>query len=566
MTHEERTCKSCRSSFLIEAEDFNFYKKIQVPPPTWCPKCRLQRRLSYINFTHLHKRKCALCGKESISKYPPEANLVTYCTKCYYSDAWDPLSYGREYDFSRPFFEQLRDLLCVVPVPTLDIDPVAAETSPFTNHAGNLKNCYLVFFAGWSEDCSYGFYMESCRSLLDFSLAAKCDFCYDSDNIFKNNRCIGVKNVTESINCVFLKDSANCQDCFASANLRNKKYYIFNTAYTQEEYEREIKQWDLGSYRVYRELQERAREHWKKYPPKPIFDDFSVNSTGNYVFESKNCKECYEVTGAEDCKYLMMMVRGPVRDSYDITGWGDNISQSYEGYFGTEVSGVRFCMETNVGNLQDGEYSILSSSAHLFGCVSAKQARYCILNKAYSEKDFLELRAKIREHMSDMPYRDTRGREYRYGEFFPVEIGWCPYNETMAQVFFPLKKDEALAQGYGWKDPEPMERSATFRAADLPDHIKDAEDALLTATIACESCPRAYRILANELQFLRAMNLPLPRRCPLCRIDGRIALWAQQMSLIHRTCARCAASFETPYGEEDAPYILCKKCYAAEIA
>lgn len=565
MTSETKTCQNCKAQFTIEPEDFDFYKKIDVPPPTFCPLCRRQRRMAWINFTHLHRRPCGLCGKESISKYPPEAPLVTYCPKCWYSDNWDPFSYGRDYDFSRTFFDQIQELLRTVPIPTLDIDPIAGETSPFTNHAGNIKNCYLAFFAIYSEDCMYGFCLEGSRSLVDFSMATKSDFCYDSDNIFKDNKCIGVKDVTESLNCFFLKDSANCQNCFASANLRNKKYYAWNKACTKEEYEQEVKKWDLGSYRVYQELKTKAAEHWKKYPPKPYFDDLSVGCTGNYIFESKNSKECYEVSDAEDSKYLMMMIRGPVRDSYDVTGWGDNIARSYEGYFGTNVSGVRFCMETNMGDLQEGEYSILASEANIFGCVSTKNARHCILNKRYPEAEYKELRAKIIKQMNDMPYTDKVGRVYRYGEFFPIEMSWSAYNETLAQVFFPLTKKQALAESYPWQDPNTTTHAANLRSTDLPDHIKDATDVILRQTIACETCPRAYRIIQNELQFLRAMNLPLPRRCPLCRIDERIEKWALQMTLVERTCDKCAAVFRTAYTTAAAPYILCKACYNAEV-
>lgn len=559
--NEARNCQNCKNQFVIEPEDFDFYGKMQVPPPTFCPECRRQRRMAFLNFTHLHKRKCDLCGKDTISKYPADAKLVVYCVQCFHSDQWDPLSYGRDYDFSRPFFEQFSELLRTVPVAALDIDPVAAKASPFTNHAGDIKDCYLVFFAAWSEDCLYGFYLSESRSLLDFSLAAKCDFCYDSDSIFKNNKCIGVLGVTESFNCTFLRDSTNCQDCFGSANLRNKRYYIWNQPYTKEEYEKEIAKYDLGSYRAYQELKRRAEEHWRQYPPKPVYDELSIDSTGNYVFESKNAKECYEVTGAVDSKYLMMMLRGPVTDCYDVTGWGDNISRAYESYIGTNVSDVRFCLESNVGNLRDAEYSVLSSSEHLFGCVSARQARYCILNKPYSEEEYAKLRKKIVDHMNDMPYVDRAGRTYRYGEFFPIEISWASYNETLAQIFFPLTKEKATKEGYAWREPEASAHAATKQYSELPDHIRDAGDDLLKEAIACESCSRPYRVLAHELQLLRAMNLPLPRRCPLCRINGRIERWSRRLSLVERSCSRCSSGFRTPYSEADAPSVLCKPCY-----
>ena len=40
---ENRICQNCKSEFIIEPEDFNFYEKIKVPAPTWCPECRMIR-------------------------------------------------------------------------------------------------------------------------------------------------------------------------------------------------------------------------------------------------------------------------------------------------------------------------------------------------------------------------------------------------------------------------------------------------------------------------------------------------------------------------------------------
>ena len=58
------TCQNCKKDFTIESEDFNFYEKIKVPPPTWCPECRLQRRLAWRNEKGLHYRECDLCKKK----------------------------------------------------------------------------------------------------------------------------------------------------------------------------------------------------------------------------------------------------------------------------------------------------------------------------------------------------------------------------------------------------------------------------------------------------------------------------------------------------------------------
>ena len=57
---------------------------------------------------------------------------------------------------------------------------------------------------------------------------------------------------------------------------------------------------------------------------------------------------------------------------------------------------------------------------------------------------------KIIQQMKDVPYVDRKGREYRYGHFFPNEISPFAYNETVAQEYFPLSKEEAEEQGFDW--------------------------------------------------------------------------------------------------------------------
>ncbi|MBI5221145.1 MAG: hypothetical protein HY978_04945 [Candidatus Liptonbacteria bacterium] len=72
---ETRQCQNCKNPFTIEPDDFGFYEKIQVPPPTFCPPCRLQRRLAFRNEHNLYKRPCELCGKEVITIYGTVAEL-----------------------------------------------------------------------------------------------------------------------------------------------------------------------------------------------------------------------------------------------------------------------------------------------------------------------------------------------------------------------------------------------------------------------------------------------------------------------------------------------------------
>src|SRR3989338_3264744 len=113
---ENRICQNCKTSFTIEPDDFSFYEKIGVPSPTFCPECRLQRRLIWMKGLDLFKRKCDLCGEMKISMYHPDAPYVVYCTKCWWSDKWDFNEYAQEYNHVKTFLEQWDELLHRVPL------------------------------------------------------------------------------------------------------------------------------------------------------------------------------------------------------------------------------------------------------------------------------------------------------------------------------------------------------------------------------------------------------------------------------------------------------------------
>ena len=543
-------------------------KKMQVPAPTFCPECRSQRRLAFLNIFGLYQRPCDLCKKDTISIYPRDASYTVYCTSCWWPDQWDPMAYGRDYDFSWPFFVQFNDLLREVPLMALKIDTPTLVNSFYNNFAGNSKNAYLLFMTDFVENSVYGFYLNHSNEVWDSSAIVSSELCYDSMHSYKNSRCVGLRSqVTDSVDCAFLKDSFNCQNCFASANLRNKQYYIFNRPYSKDDYFKEVARWDLGSYHVYQEVKKLAEEHWRKFPPKPAQEEFSVNSSGSHVFRSRNCTRCFEVTGGEDSKYLFWLLDPSTKDCYDISTWGNNLSSSYDCCnVGENSSGLKFCVSTGI-NMLHAEYSIDSlSGTNIFGCISVRKGEYVILNKLYPKEEYAKMRERIIRHMSEMSYKDKKGRMYAYGEFFPAELSPHAYNETVANNFFPLSKEETAENGYRYRETEVRKHDVTIKAADIPDHIKDANDSVLNEVLPCGKCERGFKIIPAELKFLRERNFPLPRECPFCRIGNKFAQWVKDLRLLPRVCNRCGAHFETKYTEAEAPIVYCKQCYQQEVA
>ena len=259
MNPQTRQCQNCKQDFRIEPEDFAFYEKIKVPAPTFCPECRLQRRLAFSNVFRLYKRACDLCGKDAVSRYSPDKKYRIYCPRCWWSDQWDAMDYGRDYDFSRPFFQQFNDLWHETPLLGLSVDLQTAIESPYTNDVGYLKECYLLFVANYNERSLYGYYVARSNDCVDSFFIQSCEYSYDLFHAFKVYRGIGIEYSYSCTDSSFLWQCVNCQNCFASANLRNKQYYLFNQPYTREGYFEKIKEYDLGSYKNYVRLREEMR-------------------------------------------------------------------------------------------------------------------------------------------------------------------------------------------------------------------------------------------------------------------------------------------------------------------
>jgi hypothetical protein len=218
--------------------------------------------------------------------------------------------------------------------------------------------------------------------------------------------------------------------------------------------------------------------------------------------------------------------------------------------------------------MQDSEYCFdCRSCSDCFGCIGLKSKQYCVLNKQYTQKEYEELVPKIKKHMTDMPYTDSRGLVYKYGEFFPVEFSPLAYNETMAIEYFPKTKEQAIKEGYFWRDKKPSEHKITIEASDLPDDIKDVNDDILNQVIQCESCRNAFKLIEAELRFYQKFSIPLPHKCFWCRHMERRRK-ANPLKLWHRKCMKpgCANEFETSYNSDRPEIIYCESCYNQEVA
>ncbi|MBP6925860.1 MAG: hypothetical protein KBC22_02295 [Candidatus Pacebacteria bacterium] len=568
---EITNCQNCKNDFTIESEDFAFYEKMGVPAPTFCPECRLMRRCVWRNERNLYKRKCLTKDgeKEMISNYGPDVPFPIYELEYWFSDAWDARDYAQEYDSNQPFFAQLKKLMAQVPLPhTTNVQNV---DSNFCNFTYQCKNCYLVFASDMNEDSAYLHQSMKNKNSCDLEGCEGMDSCFEC---YKSRNCYQSSYQYFSHNCIdsqLMWGCYNCHDCFGCVNLRNKSYCIFNEQYTKEEYAIKIQEYKNGSFNTLQNNIKRFLKFRLQFPHKYADIVQSENVTGNHIHNAKNCYNCFDIGNkVEDCSFVSYAF-GNTTQCMDVYAGGVNYEQAYE----TTASGEnaqRLLMCGMVWTSSDVLYSLFCNRCtNCFGCVGLRNQSYCIFNKQYTKEEYEELMSKIKQHMNEMPYIDQRGLEYRYGEYFPMELSPFAYNETVAMDYMPKVKQEAQDMGLKWKEKEKNIYTVTLKTEDIPDNIADVSDDILQQVIECKDAisvhsPGAFKLIPLELTLYRKLHLPIPRKSSNARYYERLSM-RSPYKLWSRQCMHdgCSHMFQTAYAPDRPEIVYCESCYQSEV-
>jgi hypothetical protein len=515
----------------------------------------------------LYKRKCDLTGESILSMFPEDTPFPVYKSEAWYSDDWDPYKYGMEYDFSRPFFEQFKELLNKVPRMAL-VKQGLSKNSEYTHRVHDMKDSYMVFRMSGSEDSMYSYVGKNIINCVDCISIWDCELCYECIDC---NNCYKTRFSEESHDCrdsFFLYACRNCSDCVGCVNLFNQQYCIFNQKYSKEEYQEKLKELKLNTATGVENFKKQFEEYKKEFPFRSIHSLKSNNVSGNWIVNCQNVKNSFGALNVKDGKNLFWVFNA--EDCMDYFQWGNSAELIYESEnVGINVSRIKFSSQCWMGAHDLAYCDSCPGAKNCFGCIGTKKGEYSILNKKYTKEEYESILPKIIEHMNDMPYVDERGIVYKYGENFPVSLSPFTYNETAAMDFFPLTKTEVEDMGYKWKEKEKRNYSTTVKSSDLPETIGEVGEEILNEVIECaekdkEYSVGAYKITQNELSFYRKMDLPLPKVCFDVRHKRRLERRPPPV-LYNRSCSKCNTEVETVYDESRAPIVYCEKCYQQEV-
>ena len=568
-----QTCKQCGQGFEITKGDRKFYedvspifntKKELLPLPTLCPDCRFQRRLSFRNLRHLSHRKCDRTGKAIVSCYRDSSPHTVYHTSEWWSDNWDPLQYGRDFDFSRPFFDQFFEVYRAVPTvhqyATNDI-----QNCEYVNGVGNCKNCYLSFMMDYCEDAYYVSFAEHCRSCVDCLGLTNCELCYECVDC---RDCYHLLFAERCVNCsdsAFLSDCLRCKNCIGCNNLVDKEYYVFNKECTPAEFQKQKVALLQGANLS--ETLRRFRAWSLTTPKKYYFGNSNENFSGDHVTHVKNSTHCFDAFELEDCKYCNYVFKAHHCMDYHV--FGDQSSWIYQCVAtGQNCSNDLFCLCCWSGSSNNLYCHLISACQHCFGCSGLKSKKYCIFNKQYTKEEYEKLVPKIIEHMRKTPYQSSdnsgTGQAGEWGEYFPMSMSAFGYNESEAFDYFPLTREEVVAKGWQWQEDDDVKERYMGPVIEVPQSIDDVGDEICSQILLCEVTGKPYKIIPQELKFYRDIGIAPPRKCPDQRHEER---WKSRnpRKIWDRACAKCQKSIATSYAPDRPEKIYCEECYLQEV-
>lgn len=548
MSDITQTCEITGGKFVVTDWEQSLLERMDMPLPRLILDERHRRRMTHRNERSIYQDQCDKCKKSIISMYSPDKKMIVYCSDCWWADDWDARDYGRDFDFSRPFFDQFYELQLVTP--HLALINTKAENSAYCNATISNKNCYLVFGGDFNQDCLYSVFNFNCKDSSDLYWVTHSELCYDcvdcrdSYNLKYSQNSYGCRDSS------FLFDCRNVSNCFGCVGLRSKEYHIFNKPYSKVDYEKKVASFRLDTWKGVQYMKKEFATFKLNFPHRAAMIVNSENCTGDFIEDSRNCVNTFDgFGGMEDIKDVICT--GDLKDSLSLDHAGHHSELLYEVL--SVASGYRCAFGTFMWQSRETYYSdTVFSSKSLFGCTNMKRAEFCVFNKQYSESGYTDLKARMIDHMK---------KTGEWGLFFPMEKSLFAYNETVANDFFPLTKMEVLERGLKWLDEEVREKGT---GAMILDSIHDVKDDLVGKVLVCEKTGRPYKLVPQELKLYRKLGVPVPHFAPETRNRLR---WDQRnpRHLWVRSCDKCGVEIETSYAPERPEKVYCEACYLKEV-
>ncbi len=263
-----------------------------------------------------------------------------------------------------------------------------------------------------------------------------CELCYECIN------CEDCYDVRYAFNCHQVRNSAHVEHCYGSTNLlycagvHQGHNQLLNQRYSQQDFSH-LKEAIESSVELQEEYGQKFESLKQSLTLPTILEDRCEDCTGNFMVESKHCRNVYDVSKLQDVYHAHDCSN--VTDSMDLYSVYGPGSLNYEVYSASVAVHNNICIR----DCWPAEHLLYCDhcfgSKHCFGCIGLQNHTFCILNTQYTQEEYEQMVSIIIERMR---------LDLEWGEFFPMEISPFPLAETPAsnRLIDPRKSFKVIAQ------------------------------------------------------------------------------------------------------------------------
>lgn len=401
----------------------------------------------------------------------------------------------------------------------------ASENCDYGDISTNSKDCYMLFNSG---NCRNAYYSEDSRVLTDAtdcSLCENCELCYecvDCDTCYDSNFC---QDCTNCRNINFSYDLRRCNDCFGCCTMRDKQYCIFNEQFSKEEYEKKMKMFDYSNASGIAYIWQKLEEFKKKNPRMYIHEHDTTECTGDYIYHSKNCHQCFDTRHTEDSGYIYQAnLDQGTKDSWDCGPIPTVMDLCYDIAYSDYLFKCKHVYWAS--RLKDSEWCVnCMESENLFGCAYVKNRHdgFYILNEKVGEAEYRERTAEIKKML--------------------LANGIYTLYNLINKDLEEGKKDEK-------KRLELVAHSTRHGA--LASSIERERN--------CFTCTDKFQLVQAEIDFYKKWDIIWPVYCPECRSKQRYAL-RNERKMYKRVCDKCKKTLISTFPNDSKFVVYCLRCW-----
>ena len=421
-----KKCNWCWEEFPIYETVKELEEKFDHPKNNLCLSCMMRKLMAFRNQRKFHKSK-DVNWKLLISMIAPEMNIKIISSQKeaeienIVKEDLDYENIKSEEDLKKQFYDLFQNICWP------NLYNAYNENADFANFAAYVKNVYLssVVYNN-SENVYYSDTVFNGKYIADSWWVYGSQIIYGCLNVKNSYKIFYSVNIKECSDVYFSNSLVNCSSCILCNNLNWKKYCYKNKQYTKEEYQKLEKEFfdKMKTYTGYKQILEEFNSLLEngifvsldlQNVEKTVWNIWVNSKNSIFSFEFYETDSCYNCWGEEskNCLNYIWWFCENVTNSCRIW-WSNNVVASL-----------------NVLNSSDVFHSInIFSWKNVYFSIWIKNKENIILNRQLSKDEY----NKIHRHIKNI-LKNTQ----KWWEFFPVILSPFPYNDTVANDYYPIK-------------------------------------------------------------------------------------------------------------------------------